>query len=270
MAVQRTLTGLILTAVILAGIFINPLTWILPVLFCAAALLGVHEYCNIASRREHPPLKWISLIICAALLIDALRFGLGHFLEIAILAAILIGVAYVIFKDYVGSISGSASTMFANLYVTLPLALGILIFQMPHGRFIIGFIMGVVFMTDTGAYITGMKLGKHKLSPRLSPNKSIEGAIGGFLFGVITGLIAFAIMSAMKIEVLTLYEIIILSAFFSVAGQIGDLVESGFKRDADVKDSGNTLSGHGGILDLTDGLIFCLPLMYVYLVIFPR
>lgn len=120
------------------------------------------------------------------------------------------------------------------------------------------FVLFVVWATDIGAYMIGRKLGKHKLAPSISPNKTIEGALGGVVMALIVGFIY-----------LTYYPqnyntgwMLALTVVLSVAGQLGDLVESAFKRYYNVKDSGNLLPGHGGILDRFDSLLFVLPILY--------
>lgn len=118
----------------------------------------------------------------------------------------------------------------------------------------------IVWTTDSGAYLIGRKIGKHKLAPMISPNKTWEGSIGGTLASVIiVGLYVFFFHTHFKYNVVLM---IILTLIFSIGGQFGDLVESSFKRHYGVKDSGKILPGHGGILDRFDSLLFVLPLMH--------
>lgn len=120
----------------------------------------------------------------------------------------------------------------------------------------------VVWLTDTGAYLFGRMIGKHKLWPVISPNKTIEGFVGGLICSLIVPLILM-IFFDFKIAVgLLLFYTFILSMF----GQLGDLVESGFKRHFGVKDSGRLLPGHGGILDRFDSFMFVLPLLNILLI----
>lgn len=121
------------------------------------------------------------------------------------------------------------------------------------------FIFFVVWSTDSGAYFVGRSLGKHKLWPVISPNKTIEGAIGGILSGCIIALI-FQLVHPFNVSIIAILGIALL---ISIAGQIGDLVESAFKRHYNVKDSGNIMPGHGGILDRLDSLLFVVPLLHL-------
>jgi len=120
------------------------------------------------------------------------------------------------------------------------------------------FALLIVWTTDSGAYFTGRKLGKNKLWPEISPNKTVEGFLGGIIIAVI-----FAIGMQMIVPVASNYgTLIIVTIIASIFGQMGDLVESAIKRHYDVKDSGNLLPGHGGILDRFDSLLFVLPLLH--------
>ncbi|NVY97027.1 phosphatidate cytidylyltransferase [Lactobacillus sp. DCY120] len=125
--------------------------------------------------------------------------------------------------------------------------------------------MILVWVTDSGAYFIGRLWGKHKLFPAISPNKTWEGSIGGvaaaILFALIYmfGLNQYVNMTTMTNNVL---DLVIITIILSVAGQIGDLVESAYKRYYGVKDSGKILPGHGGILDRFDSMLFVLPLIH--------
>lgn len=119
----------------------------------------------------------------------------------------------------------------------------------------------VVWTTDTGAYLFGRTFGKHKLWPVISPNKTIEGFIGGVLSSLLVPLVMqFFVDFDFNIWIILLVTIIL-----SMFGQLGDLVESGFKRHFGVKDSGKILPGHGGILDRFDSFMFVLPLLNILL-----
>lgn len=121
------------------------------------------------------------------------------------------------------------------------------------------FLFVTIVLTDTGCYYFGKKFGKHKLAPIVSPKKTIEGAIGGALCALIGAIIVGQFIN------LTFIQSVIAGILCTVFAQVGDLCESLIKRDAGVKDSGNTLPGHGGFLDRTDSFVFTIPVLFYYL-----
>jgi len=118
----------------------------------------------------------------------------------------------------------------------------------------------LIWSTDTFAYLTGRAIGKHKLYSKISPNKTIEGSVGGLVFTLIT-----ATILSIYFNQYSLTEWLGLSIVISIFGALGDLVESMFKRAANIKDSGNLIPGHGGVLDRFDSLLFAAPFIYFYL-----
>ncbi|MFC6170095.1 phosphatidate cytidylyltransferase [Loigolactobacillus jiayinensis] len=127
------------------------------------------------------------------------------------------------------------------------------------------YILFTIWATDIGAYQIGRKLGKHKLAPQVSPNKTWEGSIGGTLCAVIIGGVFVAFVP--EIQLYSLPTMIFFTFIFSICGQLGDLVESSYKRHYGVKDSGKILPGHGGILDRFDSLLFVLPILHLFTLI---
>lgn len=126
------------------------------------------------------------------------------------------------------------------------------------GLFNIFYVLVVIWATDIGAYFAGRTFGRKKLWPEISPNKTVEGAIGGIVLACITAVIFHIIESVAA----SWFIVIGVTVLISIFGQIGDLVESAFKRHYGVKDSGDLLPGHGGILDRLDSLLFVLPILH--------
>ncbi|WML27480.1 phosphatidate cytidylyltransferase [Neobacillus sp. OS1-33] len=118
----------------------------------------------------------------------------------------------------------------------------------------------IMWATDSGAYFIGKALGKTKLWPEISPNKTVEGSIGGVVCAVVIAVL-FVLFSNISVGLISLMGITVVLSIF---GQIGDLVESAFKRHFNVKDSGKILPGHGGILDRFDSLLFVWPLLHFF------
>lgn len=141
----------------------------------------------------------------------------------------------------------------ASLYIGTGFHYMAAIRNAPNGLALLGYVFVVVWTTDIAAYSFGRKLGRHKLWPVISPNKTWEGSIAGVVCAVI--------LAAIYAPLVQLHSIpLVVAAFFlSIVGQIGDLVESAYKRYYGVKDSGKILPGHGGILDRFDSMLFVLP-----------
>ncbi|MDP8262666.1 MAG: phosphatidate cytidylyltransferase [Candidatus Ancaeobacter aquaticus] len=132
------------------------------------------------------------------------------------------------------------------------------------GGWLIFYIFVMVYLSDIFAYGFGNLFGRHKLAPVISPKKTVEGAIGG-----IVGAVCGAVLGKLFfVQGLAWHHVLYLGLIIGFVSQIGDLFESILKRDAGVKDSGHFIPGMGGVMDLIDGLLFCAPVIYLYLKIF--
>jgi phosphatidate cytidylyltransferase len=151
-------------------------------------------------------------------------------------------------------------------YICLPFSLLIPLRGFAQGRWWVLFLLVIIWVNDSGAYITGRYLGSHKLSPVISPNKTIEGAVGGVASGVAAAFIMNGYMG-LGLEPLWLTSLAVLMGLVAIGG---DLVESVIKRGAGVKDSGTIIPGHGGMLDRIDSLIFTIPVLYYFLLWYLR
>lgn len=123
------------------------------------------------------------------------------------------------------------------------------------------FAFAVIWICDTAAYFVGSQIGIHKMSPVISPNKSWEGFAGGMMFGTLTGFI----FSFFALKDIAVWQLVLAAFAIALIGQLGDLVESIFKRRFGVKDSSSIIPGHGGILDRFDSLLFALPTLYFFM-----
>ncbi|HOP46143.1 MAG TPA: phosphatidate cytidylyltransferase [Desulfobacteraceae bacterium] len=157
-----------------------------------------------------------------------------------------------------------STAVLGPIYIAVPLVMMIMIDFMPNGNIWIFFILVIIFANDTGGFYFGKLFGRHKLHEAVSPNKTWEGAIGGAVSSIITGFLFVYLMDFQKPDI----KILLLVLVISVSGQIGDLAESMLKRNGGIKDSGYVLPGHGGILDRIDGLLFSIPILYLYLSFF--
>ena len=150
----------------------------------------------------------------------------------------------------------------ALLLVAFPLSFAVRLHGIPaFGPKLLLFALAITWAADTTAYFVGRAIGKHPLAPHISPKKTWEGSIAS-MFGSLV--VAYAFSFWIRIP---LPHLLIMAATGNIAGQMGDLLESAYKRSAGVKDSGGLLPGHGGILDRIDALILCIPVIWYYLVL---
>jgi len=150
----------------------------------------------------------------------------------------------------------------ALLLVAFPLSFAVWLHdRAPDGPKLLLFALVITWAADSTAYFVGRAIGKHPLAPHISPKKTWEGSIGSMLGSLIVG---WAFSYWIKIP---LGHLLAMAAIGNVAGQMGDLLESAYKRSAGVKDSGGLLPGHGGVLDRIDALILCIPVIWYYLVL---
>ena len=171
-----------------------------------------------------------------------------------------------------GTTSGLSVSLFSLFYVSGLFSYLILMRDLPN-RFGVEYKIGglwiiylflCIWSCDTFAYFIGKLLGKHKLSPAVSPKKTVEGFFGGIIGAVIAAYFSYFVF----FKSAGIKHLLIIALFVGLVGQIGDLAESLFKRDAQVKDISNIIPGHGGILDRFDSLLFVSPIVYYYLKFF--
>lgn len=160
------------------------------------------------------------------------------------------------------SLLDSAGTMMGTLYVGL-LNYFFLVRSLPDGWVWLIFTLAGTWACDTTAYFVGKAFGRRRLAPELSPKKTLEGAIGGIMGSVLAGY-----LFALIYPFLPLSKMLLLGLLVGAAAEVGDLLESAFKRQAGVKDSSKLIPGHGGILDRIDSALFSAPLVYYYVLLF--
>ncbi len=150
----------------------------------------------------------------------------------------------------------------ALLLVAFPLSYTVRLHAIPlQGPQVLLFALVIIWVGDTAAYFVGRSIGKYKLAPHLSPKKTWEGTVASFLGSLVVALILGRFMTVPVAHLLGM------AALGNVAGQVGDLLESAYKRSAGIKDSGSLLPGHGGVLDRIDALILAIPVVWYYWVL---
>jgi phosphatidate cytidylyltransferase len=163
-------------------------------------------------------------------------------------------------------IAAISTTLFGLMYVPwlLNFIQKINFFPNVDGHFYLLYFVLITKFSDTGAYVVGSLIGRHKMIPRISPGKTWEGFAGAIVVSTVASVV-FVRLSGAHMAAMTMPDAVILGIILSAAAVIGDLIESLFKREAGLKDSGKLFPGIGGILDLLDSLLFNAPIMYLYL-----
>ncbi len=234
--------------------------------------LEVDVYSFFAVRGIHLPMYSLHQVLTIVLLIFLLTVTLVELFRTK--GSPILNVAVTIAGVVVISLSFGTLIMLREIF---PFALPVSKFFQPGtgaaeqlaqvdrwGGFTVISLFAAIWLCDTAAYFGGSAFGRHRLFERVSPRKTWEGAVFGFLFAVMT-------MIAAKYLVLTylaLHHAVLLGAFVGVFGQLGDLIESRFKRDAKVKDSSTLIPGHGGAYDRFDSLVYLSPIVYLYIELF--
>lgn len=166
----------------------------------------------------------------------------------------------------VQAIDSLAHSFMGLIYVALPLGMICAINSFNDGKYLLLGMFIMIWMSDTGAFLVGSAIGRHKLFPRISPNKSWEGFIGGLLFSVLSAIVLKYVFPDYYWS-MSMVALCGMGLIVSIFATWGDLIESMIKRTVGVKDSGNLIPGHGGILDRIDSLLLVSPATLFYLII---
>ena len=269
--VTRTLTAIGIVAVQVLCTYFSPLS--LAALFLLLTALSVNEFVYIISQRSEISVSRPIVIVGSSYLFFAFWLNsLTRGESLVVFFPYLIFLIYCYIKELFGKhpnpIANLGTIMLSQMYVVLPLSLiNVLAFtpfecyhsEAPYYAIALAIYI-FIWVNDTGAYLSGITLGKHKMFPRISPKKSWEGAIGGALATIVSALVVSHFYTFMD-----LWQWIGMALVVVVTGTFGDLTESMIKRHLDIKDSGHILPGHGGFLDRLDSMLFAIPAVVAYL-----
>jgi phosphatidate cytidylyltransferase len=279
---RRLLSSVILWSIILGAMFSgNELlsNYVFLAIIILLAATGIMEFYGMVEKRGIQCFKYCGLIGGVLLIIGTYLKMRGHLgvydsparvndFETSFLILFVLGLCvrqFVARNNSTGILSIS-TTLFGLMYVPwlLNFIQKINFFQGVEGHFYLLYFILITKFSDTGAYAVGSLIGRHKMIPRISPGKTWEGFAGAIVVSTGASLI-FAHLAHDHLPALTPLHAVILGVVLSCTAVIGDLIESLFKREAGVKDSGKFFPGIGGILDLLDSILFNAPLMYIYL-----
>lgn len=190
------------------------------------------------------------------------------FLNFQVVAYMMTLFVYMVLTHDKTSFEKAAKSFMATVYITVCFVHIVFVRRETAGFFLIWLVFLTAWMTDTFAYAFGMLFGKHKLIPNVSPKKSVEGAIGGVIGCIAINVLITYIVSVNTGLVVNYLNLIVMLFIASIVSQFGDLAASCIKRDEDIKDFGNIMPGHGGILDRCDSVLFVAPFVNYFLDVF--
>jgi phosphatidate cytidylyltransferase len=282
---KRVATAAVLIPLVVSLVLAAP-TALVAVALAAVILLAIFEYFSLGEAIGHRAYRlWTAF--CAMLLVyvqylaevdvqhslnegPALHRILGGLFRLStpsvadVLFIFLLGVAILTLttrRPLVEALPAAGISSTALLLVAFPLTFAVRLHAISLvGKYLLLFSLVITWIGDSAAYFVGRAIGKHPFAPHLSPKKTWEGAAASFLGSV---LIAIALAATHLVNVAVIH-LIGMAAAGNVAGQMGDLLESAYKRSAGVKDSGTLLPGHGGVLDRIDALILAIPVVWYY------
>ena len=272
----RSLSAAVFVVLLISSVLWNYFTF--SAFFYVVSLIGLIEFYNIAQKLDSKPFKIAGLLFASLIYLMTLNynlFGCSLFDKIVIskhqiFLLLLIAVIFLIpvlalFIKRTPDIKDVLFTLFGIFYSVVPfVTLNLMASQ--NNQFSPKLILGIIFLiwsNDTFAYLGGSLFGKNKMIERISPGKTWEGTIFGVL---ITFVMSFLFKNFFENEFGLLW--LFFGFFVPVLATIGDLIESMLKRQAQIKDSGNIMPGHGGVLDRFDSLIFVAPIVFIILNIF--
>lgn len=273
--ITRSITGVLFVAIMVTG-FLHYLAMVF--LFALITGMTIWEFTGLVNNRENVTVnRMISTVAGVYLFMAIAGINSGFIQTNAVFVPYLLTIVYLfissLYTKYKDPVNDWAYTMLAQMYIALPLSMiNVLAFrQTPDGTTHFYFLLPLsififLWVNDSGAYCSGSLFGKHKLFPRISPGKTWEGSIGGGILVLLTAfLIWFLESKGENYSNLNLVEWLGLGLTVIFFGTWGDLVESLFKRTLGIKDSGNILPGHGGMLDRFDSSLMAIPAAVIYL-----
>ncbi len=273
--ITRSITGILFVAIMVTS-FLQSFNMI--VVFALITGLATWEFTGLVNEHKHVNVNRLITTVAGVYFFFAVAgVNSGAIQTNAVFVPYLLTIIYLfisgLYTKSGDSVNDWAYTMLSQMYIALPLStINVIAFRqaadgLNYYYYLLPLSIFIFLWTnDTGAYCTGSLFGKHKLFPRISPAKSWEGSIGGGILVLIVASIMYYIESqGENLSGLNLIEWLGLGLVVVVFGTLGDLVESLLKRTLGIKDSGNILPGHGGILDRFDSSLMAIPASVVYL-----
>lgn len=257
---KRTIFGLLFVVTVGLGIIYYEPTFC--VVFLLLLIIGLNEFYKMMRLRGISPLLWQGIVVGVTVFGAGLlhNFYQNSFLYLIVIVEVfLVGISET-FRGTKTPMQNIATLLGAVAYIAVPLTLLQYIFHQQGTPFLVLSMFFIIWICDSGAYLVGSLFGRTKLCPNISPKKTWEGLLGGFAFSLIL-----ALFLPYKYLPITIWERIVFAIIVVTFSAFGDLFQSMLKRSVGVKDSGDILPGHGGILDRIDSMLFTIPAIFVYL-----
>lgn len=270
----RSITGALFVAAVVCS-FLNAMAMLL--LFAIVTGLSIWEFTGLVNQQENVNTNRFISTVAGVYFFFAVAGFCSELTPTAVFIPYLITVIYLLIAELFAKnpqpVDTWAYTMLSQMWIALPLStINILAFPATNGEPAFSFVLPLsvfvfLWLNDAGAYCVGSLLGKHRLFPRISPKKSWEGSIGGAVLVLIAAILIGSLLGNYEQtqNILTIPQWIGMGLVVVVFGTFGDLVESLFKRTLGIKDSGNILPGHGGMLDRFDSTLMAFPAVVIYL-----
>lgn len=259
---KRIVTSVVLIPVIWAAVWFSqePIPWF-TLAVAIWGLCALYEFYRIAvSSGKARPLTYIGLLLALGFIIQPHFDWPDSSQALLTLTVALPLVLVMLRRDKSTAFTGWAWTLAGVLYLGWLTSRYVALRELPYGREWVIFALFITFASDSSAYFVGRLLGRHKMAPNISPGKTWEGAAGG-----VAGAVAIGLLLAWITKLpISYFGAALLSIATSIAGQVGDLAESLFKRNTGVKDASNAIPGHGGFLDRIDSVVFAGLVVYYY------
>ena len=264
----RASVGAVFVTLIIASIYFGHFSFSL--LFGVVCVLALLEFYDLVEKGGASPQKYFGTLVGTSLFFvfagkQYISSPLFHLLLLGILLFLFCLFIFELFRKQEHPFQNIGTTLLGVFYVAVPFSLLNIIAFDQEGIFAKNILVAVfilIWTNDTFAYLSGIVFGKHKLFERISPGKTWEGSIGGIILNIVA-----AVVTAYYFKELELFEWVGLSILISITATLGDLAESLLKRSIGVKDSGNIMPGHGGILDRFDAMLLSIPFVTVYLLL---
>ncbi len=263
----RTISGILFVISLIGSLIIGEYTFM--IVFGGIMVISMYEFYNLTLKARVKPQIFLGILIGFAFFIGSFLYNSGKIEGLFFVGFIPIIISVFIFELYRNHrrpFHNIAYTYLGIFYIAVPISLfNFFVFKSTSIDYtysydiLLSYFL-LIWANDTGAYLFGVSIGKHKIFPRISPKKSWEGFFGGLIF---TTIFAWAI--SLYFHNITFAHWLTIGLISAIIGVFGDLVESMFKRSLDVKDSGKFLPGHGGILDRFDSVYLSAPIVYAYL-----